>query len=142
MVFDTWGGTLTPRDYKAFSLAYMQRIVDGLTREADGRKVPVIVFTKGGGQWLEWMADTGCDALGLDWTTDIADAIFGVPTRLGRPRGIGGLTDVVNNPMYATGVGLVIYGARKEPEKKFRIRDRNIFNSLISRMKKWFKDVI
>jgi cell division protein FtsA len=44
--------------------------------------------------------------------------------------------------MYATGVGLVIYGARKEPEKKFRIRDRNIFNSLISRMKKWFKDVI
>ena len=74
MIFDTWGGTLTPRDYKAFSLAYMQRIVDGLTREADGRKVPVILFTKGGGQWLELMADTGCDALGLDWTLDIADA--------------------------------------------------------------------
>ena len=74
MVFDTWGGTLSPRDYKAFSLAYMQRIVDGLTREADGRKVPVILFTKGGGQWLELMADTGCDALGLDWTTDIGDA--------------------------------------------------------------------
>ncbi len=74
MIFDTWGGTLTPRDYKAFSLAYMQRIVDGLTREADGRRVPVILFTKGGGQWLEWMADTGCDALGLDWTLDIGDA--------------------------------------------------------------------
>lgn len=74
MIFDTWGGTLTPRDYKAFSLAYMQRIVDGLTREADGRKVPIILFTKGGGQWLELMADTGCDALGLDWTLDIADA--------------------------------------------------------------------
>jgi len=74
MIFDTWGGTLTPRDYKAFSLAYMQRIVDGLTREADGRKVPVILFTKGGGQWLELIADTGCDALGLDWTLDIADA--------------------------------------------------------------------
>ena len=74
MVFDTWGGTLSPRDYKAFSLAYMQRIVDGLTREADGRKVPVILFTKGGGQWLELMADTGCDALGLDWTTDIGEA--------------------------------------------------------------------
>ncbi len=73
-IFDTWGGTLTPRDYKAFSLDYMQRIVDGLTREADGRRVPVILFTKGGGQWLEWMADTGCDALGLDWTTDIAIA--------------------------------------------------------------------
>jgi len=74
MLFDTWGGTLTPKDYKAFSLAYMQRIVEGLTREADGRRVPVILFTKGGGQWLEWMADTGCDALGLDWTQDIADA--------------------------------------------------------------------
>ena len=74
MVFDTWGGTLSPRDYKTFSLAYMQRIVDGLTREADGRRVPVILFTKGGGQWLELMADTGCDALGLDWTTDIGEA--------------------------------------------------------------------
>ena len=74
MIFDTWGGTLTPRDYRAFSLAYMQRIVDGLTREADGRRVPVILFTKGGGQWLEEMADTGCDALGLDWTLDIGDA--------------------------------------------------------------------
>ena len=73
-IFDTWGGTLTPRDYKAFSLDYMQRIVNGLTREADGRKVPVILFTKGGGQWLEAMADTGADALGLDWTTDIGEA--------------------------------------------------------------------
>jgi uroporphyrinogen decarboxylase len=74
MVFDTWGGSLTPKDYIDFSLAYMQRIVDGLTREAEGRKVPVILFTKGGGQWLEQMAETGCDALGLDWTTDIGDA--------------------------------------------------------------------
>jgi uroporphyrinogen decarboxylase len=74
MVFDTWGGSLTPADYLDFSLAYMQRIVDGVTREAEGRKVPVILFTKGGGQWLEAMADTGCDALGLDWTTDIGDA--------------------------------------------------------------------
>ncbi|MCP5304842.1 MAG: uroporphyrinogen decarboxylase [Chromatiaceae bacterium] len=74
MIFDTWGGTLTPRDYRSFSLAYMQRIVEGLTREADGRRVPVILFTKGGGQWLEWMADTGSDALGLDWTLDIGDA--------------------------------------------------------------------
>jgi cell division protein FtsA len=78
----------------------------------------------------------------LEGATEIAEAVFGVPTRLGRPQGISGLTDVVNNPMYATGVGLVIYGAKKEPEKKFRIRDSNIFNSLINRMKKWFKDVI
>lgn len=70
-VFDTWGGVLTPRDYKEFSLQYMHKIVDGLKRENEGRKVPVILFTKGGGQWLEDMAATGCDALGLDWTTDI-----------------------------------------------------------------------
>jgi len=74
MLFDTWGGVLAPRDYREFSLRYMQTIVSGLTREADGRKVPVILFTKGGGQWLEAMAATGCDALGLDWTTDLKDA--------------------------------------------------------------------
>lgn len=74
MIFDTWGGSLTPRDYREFSLAYMSRIVAGLTREAEGRRVPVILFTKGGGQWLEAMAESGCDALGLDWTTDLGDA--------------------------------------------------------------------
>ncbi len=73
-IFDTWGGMLTPRDYREFSLRYMQQIVDGLTRESEGRKVPVILFTKGGGQWLEAMADTGVDALGLDWTTDLSEA--------------------------------------------------------------------
>lgn len=65
---------LTGRDYQQFSLYYMHKIVDGLLRENDGRRVPVTLFTKGGGQWLEAMAETGCDALGLDWTTDIADA--------------------------------------------------------------------
>ena len=74
MIFDTWGGVLTPPDYTEFSLHYMQQIVSGLTREAEGRKVPVILFTKGGCQWLEAMADTGCDALGIDWSTDLARA--------------------------------------------------------------------
>ncbi len=74
MVFDTWGGTLTPQTYRDFSLHYMQQIVDGLIREHDGRKVPVILFTKGGAQWLESMAETGCDGLGLDWTIGIAEA--------------------------------------------------------------------
>jgi len=74
MIFDTWGGVLSPRDYRDFSLAYMERIVNGLVREREGRKVPVILFTKGGGQWLEQTAATGCDALGIDWTTDLADA--------------------------------------------------------------------
>ena len=84
---------------------------------------------------------TGGTAL-LDGITDVAEGIFNLPTRLGRPSGISGLVDVVNNPMYATGVGLVLYGARMQPSKKFRIRDRNIFNGIMGRMKKWFKDVI
>ncbi|MGQ9658627.1 MAG: uroporphyrinogen decarboxylase [Thermochromatium sp.] len=74
MIFDTWGGTLSPDKYREFSLAYMQRVVEGLTRQAEGRTVPAILFTKNGGQWLGDMARTGCDALGVDWTTDLADA--------------------------------------------------------------------
>jgi len=74
MIFDTWGGVLTRRDYQAFSLDYMAKIVDGLIREYDGRQVPVILFTKGGQAWLEAMADTGCDALGIDWTIDLSQA--------------------------------------------------------------------
>ena len=74
MIFDTWGGVLTPRDYKEFSLRYMQQIVAGLTRENEGRTVPVVLFSKGAGGWLEAMAETGCDALGVDWTLDLADA--------------------------------------------------------------------
>jgi cell division protein FtsA len=78
----------------------------------------------------------------LEGVTDIAESVFDLPTRLGTPRGISGLTDVVNNPMYATAVGLVLYGARNQPKKKFRIRDANIFNRVMIRMKKWFKEVI
>ncbi len=74
MVFDTWGGTLTPAAYREFSLSYMARIAAGLIRESEGRRVPSIVFTKGGGLWLEDIAEAGFDAVGLDWTVDIADA--------------------------------------------------------------------
>ncbi|MFZ5724502.1 MAG: uroporphyrinogen decarboxylase [Pseudomonadota bacterium] len=81
-IFDTWGGALSAAAYREFSLAYMQKIVAGLVREHDGRKVPVILFTKGGGQWLEAMADTGADALGIDWTTDIGDARRRVGSRV------------------------------------------------------------
>ena len=81
-IFDTWGGVLGGKEYQEFSLAYMQRIVNGLIRENEGRRVPVILFTKNGGQWLEAMADTGADALGLDWTTDIADARARVGDRI------------------------------------------------------------
>ena len=74
MVFDTWGGVLSPANYREFSLAYMQRIVDGVHRQHDGQYIPITLFTKNGGQWLDLMADTGCDALGVDWTTDLSDA--------------------------------------------------------------------
>ncbi len=87
------------------------------------------------------MVLTGGTAL-LENAVEVAESIFNVPTRLGRPMGISGLVDVVNNPMYATGVGLVIYGARHQVRKKFRIRDKNIFNRVMTRMKKWFRDVI
>lgn len=73
-IFDTWGGVLSHNAYQTFSLKYMQKIVNGLNRERNGVKIPVILFTKGAGQWLESMAETGCDALGLDWTTDIGQA--------------------------------------------------------------------
>jgi uroporphyrinogen decarboxylase len=73
-IFDSWGGSLSAAAYQEFSLAYMQKIIDGLIREHDGRRVPVILFTKGGGLWLESMADSGAEALGLDWTCDIGSA--------------------------------------------------------------------
>lgn len=74
MVFDSWGGALSDAHYREYSLASMQRIVDQLIREKDGVKIPVTLFTKGGGLWLEDIAATGCDAVGLDWTIDIGEA--------------------------------------------------------------------
>jgi uroporphyrinogen decarboxylase len=74
MIFDTWGGALPAWAYKEFSLAYMQRIVDALKDVHDGERIPSIVFTKGGGQWLESIAQIGVDAVGLDWTTDLGEA--------------------------------------------------------------------
>jgi len=74
MLFDTWGGVLTPAQYEEFSLRYMGEVVDALTRKAEGRRVPNIVFTKGGGAWLKKIAAIGCDAVGIDWTTDLSRA--------------------------------------------------------------------
>lgn len=83
-IFDTWGGVLSTHAYKEFSLAYMQKIVAGLTKESEGRKVPVILFTKNGGLWLEDIAATGCDCVGLDWTMGIgrARALIGTKASL------------------------------------------------------------
>ena len=99
-IFDTWGGVLSSPCYQAFSLQYMERIVQGLTREAEGRAVPVILFTKNGGQWLESMAAAGADALGLDWTTEIGAA----RARVGEQVAIQGNMDP--SVLYADAAGI------------------------------------
>ncbi len=82
MVFDTWGGMLSTANYQTFSLSYMQQIVSAIKSDAMTKDTPIVLFTKGGGQWLEMMADTGCDGLGLDWTVDIANAKARVGSRV------------------------------------------------------------
>ena len=73
MIFDSWGGLLSADGYEEFSLAYMRSIIAAVRATPSGRDVPVIVFTKGGGQWLERITECGCDAVGLDWTSDLRD---------------------------------------------------------------------
>lgn len=83
MVFDTWGGTLSAQDYQKFSLFYARAVYEGLNLNAyTDNPVPAILFTKGGGQWLDCMADSGYSALGLDWTTDLATARLRVGDRV------------------------------------------------------------
>ncbi|MDR7047670.1 uroporphyrinogen decarboxylase [Duganella sp. 3397] len=74
MIFDSWGGALADGAYQTFSLDYMRQVVSLLKREKDGVKIPAIVFTKGGGHWIEQIADIGADALGLDWTANLTRA--------------------------------------------------------------------
>ena len=82
MIFDTWGGILTTPAYHEFSLEYMRRIVERLPRAHESRAVPVVLFTKGGGGWIESMARSGCDAVGLDWTVDLGSARARVGARV------------------------------------------------------------
>jgi uroporphyrinogen decarboxylase len=82
MIFDTWGGNLAGTDYETFSLAYSRKVLASLTRQNEGRHVPSILFTRGGGAWLEAMASAGCDALGVDWMTDLSVARSRVGNRV------------------------------------------------------------
>ena len=82
MIFDTWGGSLSSVAYLDFSLAYAKRVLAGLKREHGGRRIPTILFTKGGGMWLEAMADSGADALGVDWQTPLGEARRRVGSRV------------------------------------------------------------
>jgi cell division protein FtsA len=118
------GEILEPRTEEIFSLIQRE-----IYRAGMENAIPSGIVLSGGSSLLEGVIE-------------VAESVFNLPTRLGKPRGISGLVDVVNNPMYATGVGLVIYGARNRDAKKFRIRDNNIFNRIMSRMKRWFKDVV
>ncbi len=74
MIFDTWGGLLNKASYENFSLMYMSKIVAGINRNYEGKTIPVTLFTKGGSAWLEQIAATGCDAVGIDWTVEIGEA--------------------------------------------------------------------
>ena len=94
-----------------------------------------------GAQGIRGVVLTGGTSL-LEGLPEMAEQIFNLPARRGFPMGVGGLADVVNNPMYATAVGLILYGARFNEEKKFRIRDSNIFNRITGRMRRWFKDIV
>jgi cell division protein FtsA len=84
---------------------------------------------------------TGGSAM-LDGAVEAAESVFSLPVRVGHPQGISGLVDVVNNPMHATGVGLVLYGARHQHNRKFHVKDKNIFSRIFRRMEKWFRDAV
>jgi cell division protein FtsA len=78
----------------------------------------------------------------MEGVPELAEQIFDMPVRRGIPRGVGGLTDVISSPMYATGVGLAVYGAAHRTRRKFRkVTDRNIFDKVIARMKEWFGEI-
>ncbi|VBB47201.1 ATP-binding cell division protein involved in recruitment of FtsK to Z ring [uncultured Desulfatiglans sp.] len=119
------GEILEPRVEEIFSLIYGEMVHSGY--EGDIRSG--VVVTGGSSE--------------LPGIVEVAEQVFDTPVRIGYPQGIKGLVEVVNRPMYATAVGLVIYGAKtRKKQKKFRIRDNNIFNRVMARMKKWFKDII
>ncbi len=119
------GEILEPRVEEIFTLIHNELVRSGYDRGINSG----VVITGGGSE--------------MPGVADVAEQIFNAPCRTGYPQGISGLVEVVNKPMYATAVGLVLYGAKRTKEgKKFRIRDTNIFGRVMDRMKKWFKDVI
>ncbi|MBI4773619.1 MAG: cell division protein FtsA [Deltaproteobacteria bacterium] len=118
------GDILEPRVEEVFTLIQREMIRSGY------EDLPVSGIVLTGGSSL------------LPGIPEVAEQVFNLPVRRGYPHSIGGLVDIVNSPMYATGVGLVLYGKRAKPGKKFRIRDKNIFNRVLGRMKKWIQDII
>ncbi|MDF1582596.1 MAG: uroporphyrinogen decarboxylase [Methyloprofundus sp.] len=113
MLFDTWGGSLGTEEYIEFSLRYAQQVRALLNTNVNGQKVPTILFTKGGGQWLEAMADTGYDALGLDWQTDLKLARARVGDRIALQGNMDPITLYANPEVIKAKVGMILekYGA-------------------------------
>ena len=110
MIFDTWGGSLTSKAFKQFSQNNLTHICNSLTREVNGTVIPRVVFTKGGGQWLETLAETGADALGLDWATDIAGARNRVGDRVGLQGNMDPAILLTNPDVIQKEVGEVLSG--------------------------------
>ncbi len=110
MIFDTWGGSLTSKAFKQFSQNNLTQICNSLTREVNGTVIPRVVFTKGGGQWLETLAETGADALGLDWATDIAGARNRVGDRVGLQGNMDPAILLTNPDVIQKEVGEVLSG--------------------------------
>lgn len=110
MVFDTWGGMLSHDDYLEFSLRYARQVRELLNTRRDGQQIPTILFTKGGGLWLEAMADTGYDALGLDWQTDIGQARTRVGDRVALQGNMDPITLYAQPEVIREKVGKVLAG--------------------------------
>ena len=120
MLFDTWGGNLSHDAYREFSLAYLARVLGEVKREHAGKRVPRIVFTKGGGLWLESIAGCGCDCVGVDWTVNLADA----RRRIGERVSLQGNLD----PAVLFSPPQVIHGETKKALASFGAGSGHVFN--------------
>ena len=127
MLFDTWGGALADGAYQTFSLAYLRQVVAQLKREHDGERVPSIVFTKGGGLWLDEIADIGCDAVGLDWTVNLGLARQRVGARCALQGNLDPMTLFASAPQIATAARGVLdaFGPPQDANGRW---DGHVFN--------------
>ena len=121
MIFDTWGGALAPAQFREFSLQYMQRIVAGLKREHEGRRVPSILFTKGGGGSLEALAASGCDAIGVDWTADLHAARDRIGQRVALQGNLDPAVLLAGKSAVRSGVEAVLAAYGKGPGHVFNL---------------------
>jgi uroporphyrinogen decarboxylase len=121
MIFDTWGGVLGAAEYLDFSLAYMRRVLDGIKREHAGTRVPCILFSKGGGGWLEAQAGTGCDAVGVDWTVDLAAARRRIGQRVSLQGNVDPAVLLAGRPAIRTAVAAALAAYGKGPAHVFNL---------------------